>query len=448
MGCGRSKRVVPTTQDSVVPTEPLSSTDALVVDESQSKEDHQDDECGENSSEGSGPIGPSLAEQLYRRLGDTQAVFQESSHELCLLGGTRFDGGDDAPVIEEEFSFKWLELSGFPADDHAGLQEILAKSGIGLCCRKGKKAEVPNQDSVLFCKNDRFIIAGVADGHGDSGHWASHWVCRYAAALCLSEVCKIGRLPTEYDLVRIFNLIHEALEFRSLHGDPGLKEGEKKHLFDISMSGSTLSLVLLDTQNNEVLTAWVGDSSCVMFTCGNEPESMKTNLLVPGATPKSAVPSGTSRENSWCQVQSITADHNPRDVGERHRLASTYGATNNASGRVGIPGSEKEDSDKGGLSMTRALGDLTLHSFGVIHKPGHKKVHLLPKEGRAQQCVLCCSDGVWEFFSNEEAAQLIAKAGRENVASATEDLVTQARARWIEQEEDETDDLSAIVIWI
>lgn len=443
----------------MVPTEPLSSTDAT---HSQKEKERDDDELGSrHTSEGSGPPGPSLAEELYRRLCDTKDVFGESSHDLCLVGGTRFlPDNPDAPLIEEEFSSKWLELSGFPNDDEAGLRDLLASHNIGLSCRKGSKTEVPNQDSILFCKNERFTIAGVADGHGDYGHWASHWVCRYAAALCLTEVCKIGKLPDEYDLIRIFNLCHEALEFRSLNGDPGLEEGSKKHLFDISMSGSTLSLVFVDYQDNQVLTAWVGDSSCVMFTTGSGDDKLarQKTLQVPGSAGETQKVSlekpeqAMSAESSLrCSVQSITADHNPRDVGERHRIASCAGGTNSgnfANGRVMIPGAEKEDPNNGGLSMTRAIGDLTLHSFGVIHKPGHKRVHLRPKDEGVEQCVLCCSDGVWEFFSSEEAAQLIAKAGRENVASATEELVKQARTRWFEQEEDETDDLSAIVIWI
>merc|ERR1712107_94284 len=143
------------------------------------------------------------------------------------------------------------------------------------------------------------------------------------------------------------------------------------------------------------------------------------------------------------RVFSITADHHPRDAVERSRIASCQGFANAATGRVQVPGEGRDDS---GLAMTRALGDLTLHKFGIIHKPGYKKISLQAEDGH-HQCVLCCSDGVWEFLGSDEASELIAKEGPDNVLKSTFELGEEAHRKW-SQEEEETDDVSAVVIWI
>mmetsp|Transcript_36689 Transcript_36689/g.64611 ORF Transcript_36689/g.64611 Transcript_36689/m.64611 type:complete len:183 (-) Transcript_36689:59-607(-) len=160
---------------------------------------------------------------------------------------------------------------------------------------------------------------------------------------------------------------------------------------------------------------------------------------------KLAVPeAGKKKGSDNLRVQSITADHNPRDIGERQRMFSMGG--NIAGGRVQTGGGGKET--ESGLTMTRALGDLTLHSFGVIHKPGIRRLELGSQAVEGPACVLCCSDGVWEFLNNEEAARYIGVGGPEAVDQATEELVAKARTLWLEQEEDETDDLSAVVVWL
>ncbi len=61
------------------------------------------------------------------------------------------------------------------------------------------------------------------------------------------------------------------------------------------------------------------------------------------------------------------------------------------------------DKDTPGLSMTRAFGDIVASSVGVI---AHPDVMEIPLEQGDQYLVLC-SDGIYEFMSNDEIIGIV-----------------------------------------
>jgi serine/threonine protein phosphatase PrpC len=66
--------------------------------------------------------------------------------------------------------------------------------------------------------------------------------------------------------------------------------------------------------------------------------------------------------------------------------------------RVWLP-----DQDMPGLAMSRSLGDGIAHSVGVSSEPEVKEYTL-----KQEDCfAVIASDGLWEFCSNEEVAQLV-----------------------------------------
>jgi len=226
----------------------------------------------------------------------------------------------------------------------------------------------------------------------------------YALSMILSDICVIGKLPDTMTLNRIFNISHEALKIA----------GENQE-FDLATSGTTLSLLFLHHEERIVVTAWVGDSACVLVD-NTQPEGSR--------------------------LQSMTCPHDPRDLDERKRIYQAGGSIAHQPGvapMVGSPGGVE-------LTLTRSLGDVTMHSFGVSHTPGIKKFRIAEEGTAGAQVLLCCSDGVWEYVQQEEAMKVVEKAGRANVAKATETLVAMARERWQEDDE-ETDDITAIVLW-
>jgi len=457
MGCGCCKgrghsQVATEESQGVVPTS-LAETGTKTDDDDEKNNGRSESKgsgCDGYSSEGSGPPPVKFSETLYNEIRTPADVFSRAPHEVCIIGTSILIEGDDPSycraLVEQDLEPKRLHVSGegVPATDPEALKELLGSSGVSICCRKGRK-DAPNQDNILFARTKRFTIAGVADGHGIDGHWASHWVAFYTMSLVLSEVVQKDQIPTEHDFIRIFNIVHEAMEFRSVQGPPSddPTSDEPRRKFDLQSTGSTLSLCIVDKETNIVMSAWVGDSRCVLLTEGTEAPKAPKGLVLPGTVVSRSSVEFCMSDLGSMSVQSLTIDHDPREFKERERIMSNGGVVTNDKRVNG----DDDDAAGAGLAMSRALGDLCLHTFGVIHTPGHKVVQL-EKVAEQAHAIIVCSDGVWEFVSNSEAGRFIANAGRADVAQATEDLVSMAHQKWVEQDEEEIDDLSAIVVWI
>ena len=94
--------------------------------------------------------------------------------------------------------------------------------------------------------------------------------------------------------------------------------------------------------------------------------------------------------------------------------------------------------------MTRSFGDQAAAQVGVIASPEILEMNLI--EG--DQFIILASDGVWEFISNEEAANIIMPHYQNNSAEkAAEAIIKEAIKRW--QEEDTSiDDITCIIIFL
>lgn len=317
--------------------------------------------------------------------------------DVCLCG-------ESLPSkIDVEFREKRCDALG---GDDAPVRARLEKEGIVLTCRKGKKPEQPNQDNYFFAETQRFRVCGVADGHGEHGHWASHWVVRFVLRALLMELAQAEGLPEDAAIVGIFELAHEAV-----------KRKAPTERFDLHLSGTTLSVAVVDMKTQQALIAWAGDSRCVC-----------------GAAAAGGRPGGPT-------VLAESSDHKPQDPEERRRIVGSGGEVvklpNDVPHRVFV-----RDHGAPGLAMSRALGDLLAHSVGVTHTPGIRR--FLLAEG---SCLLCCSDGVWEFIKSSDAVAGVLKAGPQGAAEAARVLVEDARRRWLRESADVTDDITAVVVW-
>jgi len=286
-------------------------------------------------------------------------------------------------------------------DNVDAIHEHLAKIGVGVTCRKGMKPDQPNQDNLFYCSMGDFTVFGVADGHGLNGHWASHWTTRFIVGLVLREISSTGSLPSDERITKLFATAHDSL----------MKTASKDR-FDLTMSGSTLSVCILDRSSQVALVAWVGDSRCVV---GNGKKSM---------------------------VPHVTVDHKPDLPEETRRIRSCGGEVLknewDIPHRVYVRGT-----DKPGLAMSRAIGDLYAHTAGVIHTPGIQRFQF-----QSDSVMLCCSDGVWEFLDETEAVSIIHGAGRDHVRQATQELARQSRDRWIREDLNCTDDITVVAVWL
>mmetsp|Transcript_36037 Transcript_36037/g.26775 ORF Transcript_36037/g.26775 Transcript_36037/m.26775 type:complete len:97 (-) Transcript_36037:37-327(-) len=94
--------------------------------------------------------------------------------------------------------------------------------------------------------------------------------------------------------------------------------------------------------------------------------------------------------------------------------------------------------------MSRSLGDRVAHTVGVSCEPEITQEILDPDD----KIIVIASDGIWEFLSNEEVANMVApyfeKGAPEAAANA---LVKLALQKWKEEEE-VIDDITVVIIFL
>merc|ERR1711957_987293 len=133
-------------------------------------------------------------------------------------------------------------------------------------------------------------------------------------------------------------------------------------------SGTTCTVAYVRGAHNEVILAHVGDSRAVL---GKRDSSMD-----------------------------LTRDHKPNLPSEKERIEA-------AGGRVVFDGYNNHRTyswdGKGGLNMSRALGDELAREAGVTERPEIKILKLEEDD----DFLLLCSDGVWEFVSRDAACSVV-----------------------------------------
>lgn len=80
-----------------------------------------------------------------------------------------------------------------------------------------------------------------------------------------------------------------------------------------------------------------------------------------------------------------------------------------------------------GLAMSRSLGDYIAHQFGVIADPEISEYEIKPED----RYFVLASDGVWEFLSNQEVADILSIGiDRGDYSKALDDLIENAHYEW------------------
>mmetsp|Transcript_5289 Transcript_5289/g.5256 ORF Transcript_5289/g.5256 Transcript_5289/m.5256 type:complete len:186 (+) Transcript_5289:301-858(+) len=156
--------------------------------------------------------------------------------------------------------------------------------------------------------------------------------------------------------------------------------------FDCEYSGTTATLV--HYREHKLFIAHVGDSRAVIAR-------RKGSSLIP---------------------IELTPDHKPENLNEKERIEKSGGEVRKQSRehpfRVYVKGK-----DYPGLGMSRAIGDTSAQSIGVSCEPEFSEYKLDEED----EFVLVCSDGIWEFISNQEAVDLI-DANSKSIKKAPEKL--------------------------
>ena len=280
-------------------------------------------------------------------------------------------------------------------------RDFLLEQGMWVCCKKGMKPEMPNQDDFAVLVEPSNLILGVFDGHGSHGHHISDYVH--------------DNLPRLYLLSKYFesNPLAAYVEcFPKVHKDLIAYCNQESVQFDCTLSGCTGTL--LNIRGSKLYVGHVGDSRAVLG------RRLSSNKLI---------------------SVDLTVDHKPDIEGERIRIENSGGEIKKMEGD--LPSRVfKKGKNFPGIAMSRAIGDLIAQTVGVTHIPDVMEFELTP----ADEFVIVCSDGVWEFIPSQDAVEKV--ANHQDPKSAAEALAKCAWDEWIKNEGDVVDDITVIVVFL
>ena len=304
---------------------------------------------------------------------------------------------------------------------HKGHKFCPSASGVGYACKKGLKPVSPNQDSFMLIRIEGGMsVYGVFDGHGKVGHDVSNF--------CKDQIAKI--LFGNPDFINGSD-IPAALKNAFLECQSRLERETRAGRLDASSSGTTATVVVHTVES--IFVAHVGDSRCIL----------------------------ASRNGG--RVVELTMDHKPNLPGERERIIANGGVVIKPPADVNHRVYVKNQKFPG-LAMSRALGDLVGYfSAGISAEPDVRVIRmesgLIPAVKRAHtesensvdmsefDLLLICSDGVWEFITNEECAEIAMNFPQGREMRAAEALCKESWDRWIREENGYiVDDITALVV--
>lgn len=246
-----------------------------------------------------------------------------------------------------------------------------------------------NQDNYFVANiNYDYKFIGVCDGHGKDGHHISEYLRYNLPEELEKEFTKIIETenPKSNRQSKTKNNIIETLElekikefFKDAFVATNVKLIKENYMLNLENSGSTCITVFLPRDNiNKIIVANVGDSRAIIVK--------------------------DSIDNKYEQ---LSRDHKPSEKDEADRILEHGGEIEqiqNEKGewegplRIFMKGEEGP-----GLAMSRSFGDVMGSLLGVIPDPEVTE-YILKKEDKA---IIIASDGLWEFVSNEEVADIV-----------------------------------------
>jgi len=273
----------------------------------------------------------------------------------------------------------------------------LFHSRVAVVNSKGNKDTVDYESLGQDCVSVSLLATGwevlcLADGHGLGGEWPAQKAVQAIPFFLACPHCtqRLQEGEVEKALEHVFAEVQADLESSAMASGRGL-----------DFAGSTASVILRHPSSSTVWVATVGDSRVILVS---------ENGALLGATQdhKADLPSEKARLES-CGAKVISGT---RAFGGGPLL------------RVFVPGTTGP-----GLAVSRSFGDMALKDYGIFAEP--EIVQWVVPIGAEVHCCVA-SDGLWDFFSNEEVGMYLAKnraMGRE-AQDTVKDLMERARERW------------------
>ena len=309
--------------------------------------------------------------------------------------------------------------------ENIGLKDTSIISNIGIKgCKsitQGGKEKTghrkKNQDFYIIEKNINNILGfnlfAILDGHGVNGHFVS----QFTSKLIIKKIIEIANKNNDKftDTESIYNFFKKS-DFQIIINI--FLEIDKKIMdqkgFDITLSGTTCCLVIQLYEH--IICSNIGDSRGILIFDENKIFELSHDS-------KPNIPEETKRINLMGGIVDQVKNENGEKTGPF---------------RVYI-----KNMDLPGLAMSRSFGDKKAKSCGVIPYPDIIEYTL----NNDSKYMLICSDGVWEFLSNEEVMEIGNKYyAQNNINELCSQLLKKSTEIW-ENEENYIDDITIVAVF-
>ena len=279
-----------------------------------------------------------------------------------------------------------------------------------------------NQDSYINEKNINgimgFSIFGVLDGHGVNGHFSSQFVKKYILNTVKNHpIVKNSAKPKDIYQHLIANN-YKAIAKIFIDADMEIR----KQNFNCENSGTTCVIVF--QLDEHLICANAGDSRAILIYDEKNDERLRTTKVYP-----------------------LSFDCKPQNPTEKKRITDKGGVVKQDIDEDGNPEGPFRVYLKGenwpGIAISRSIGDSDAKTIGVIPNPQIVEYTLNPKS----KYMMICSDGIWEYISNDEAMNIGNKYYLKNDAyGLCNDLTKTSTNIWNNEDLDgDVDDITVVV---
>lgn len=356
---------------------------------------------------------PASPEQSPKHVSSKSSTFLTSSRTIAAV----FPHNRPSPaftLLPSPHSSK-PPLSRPPPKPSNRAKSVLSASVFSAVTRCGFKSRTGsilsrvkrhNQDSyiiepLLGQTRGQYLFA-VCDGHGANGHLVAR-LLKEVLPKCVAETMPQSGQCTDRLRNGLVGGIAKAEEYLGKAG------------IDISRSGSTCIAVAISGKT--LVCANVGDSRAILVH---------------------------EQRGNWT-YQPLSTDHKPSLTREYQRITACGGRISPYRQPNGDPIGPARVwlSQDSGLAMSRSLGDSLAHTVGITSDPEVQFLELCSLD----RAVVLGSDGLWEFVTSQEVADIVGAFWAESDLEGTcEELVRVALTRW--RKEDVVDDITVLVVYL
>ena len=321
------------------------------------------------------------------------------------------------------------EASPLPLNKKDNLNSI-SYTGFRLCSELTKPGKNENgntkidQDTPLISLSVGGIIGfnlfGVLDGHGVHGHFVSQFCKEYFIKKMEEYIELLKNYSGNLTAEQIYNeLKNDHYNYIIELYNKSDTEIATKANFDYMMSGTTCNIVF--QFNNHLVCFSVGDSRGILI-----------------------YDKGDSKNEG---IFPLSTDHKPNLPNECQRIKLYGGEVEQVEdmfgNKLGPARVFKAGFDYPGLAMSRSLGDLEAKECGVISTPQIMEYDI----NYNSKYMVICSDGVWEFITNEQVRDIGNYFYKNNdIAGFCTELIKFSEGLW-EEKEIIRDDITVVSVF-